>query len=108
MFSNLFFNYCNYLSTLDLNYLYLLSSDRRLIIYYDSFFFLPAEGVRSTRSNMAFLALLANCKVEKVSAEAVTEGLIHIMNLIFPCPRRESLKILVSFEFLKGICVLDF
>lgn len=57
---------------------------------------------------MAFLARFANCKVEKVSAEAVTEGLIHIINLIFPWPKRESLKILVNFEFLKGICVLDF
>ena len=36
------------------------------------------------------------------------EGLIQIINLIFPFPRRESLKILVSFEFLNGIWVLDF
>ena len=57
---------------------------------------------------MALLALLANCSVEKVYAEADTEGLIQIMNLIFPCPSKESLRILVSFEFLKGICVLDF
>lgn len=29
-----------------------------------------------------------------------------MINLIFPCPSKESLSILVSFEFLKGICVL--
>jgi hypothetical protein len=29
-----------------------------------------------------------------------------MINLIFPCPNKESLRILVSFEFLKGICVL--
>ena len=52
---------------------------------------------------MALLALFANCKVENVSAEADTEGLIQMMNLIFPCPKSESLKILVSFEFLKGM-----
>jgi hypothetical protein len=52
---------------------------------------------------MALLALLANCKVENVSAEAEMEGLMQMINLIFPCPNRESLKILVSLEFLKGI-----
>jgi len=31
-----------------------------------------------------------------------------MINLIFPCPSRESLSILVNFEFLKGMCVLDF
>ena len=31
-----------------------------------------------------------------------------MINLIFPCPNKESLKIRVSFEFLKGMCVLDF
>lgn len=33
---------------------------------------------------------------------------MHIINLIFPWPSKESLNILVSFEFLKGIWVLDF
>jgi hypothetical protein len=32
---------------------------------------------------------------------------MQIINLIFPCPKRESLNILVSFEFLNGIWVLD-
>ncbi len=57
---------------------------------------------------MAFLALLANCNVENVSADALSDWLIHIINLIFPCPNKESLSILVSLEFLNGICVLDF
>lgn len=57
---------------------------------------------------MAFFARLANCKVENVSAEADIEGLIQMMNLIFPWPINESLRILVSLEFLKGIWVLDF
>ncbi len=57
---------------------------------------------------MAFLALLANCNVENVSADALSDGLIHIINLIFPCPSKESLSILVSLEFLNGTCVLDF
>ena len=56
---------------------------------------------------MALLARLANCKVEKVSADAEIEGLMHIINLIFPCPSRESLSILVSLEFLKGMWVRD-
>ena len=51
---------------------------------------------------MARLALFANCKVEKVYADADTEGLIQIMNLIFPWPNKESLRILVNLEFLKG------
>ena len=33
---------------------------------------------------------------------------MQIINLIFPCPRSESLKILVNLEFLNGIWVLDF
>ena len=57
---------------------------------------------------MALLALFANCKVEKVYAEADTDGEIHIINLILPCPSKESLKILVSLEFLNGMWVLDF
>lgn len=56
---------------------------------------------------MALLALLANCRVENVSAEAEIEGLMQMINLILPCPSSESLNILVSFEFLKGMCVLD-
>jgi len=31
-----------------------------------------------------------------------------MINLIFPWPSKESLKIRVSFEFLNGICVRDF
>ena len=31
-----------------------------------------------------------------------------MMKRIFPCPSNESLKIRVSFEFLKGMWVLDF
>lgn len=54
------------------------------------------------------MALFANWRVEKVYAEALNDGLIQIINLIFPCPSRESLKIRVSFEFLNGIWVLDF
>jgi hypothetical protein len=61
----------------------------------------------STLSKIARLALLANCRVEKVSAEAETEGLMQMMNLILPWPSSESLSILVSLEFLKGMCVLD-
>lgn len=75
---------------------------------YDVFFLLICGVFISVLSNIALLALLANCNVENVYAEADTEGLIQITNLIFPCPRSESLKILVSLEFLKGIWVLDF
>jgi hypothetical protein len=56
---------------------------------------------------MALLALLANCRVENVSAEAEIEGLMQMINLILPWPNKESLNILVSFEFLNGMCVLD-
>lgn len=56
---------------------------------------------------MALLARLANCSVENVYADAEIEGLIQMINLIFPWPKRESLRILVSFEFLKGIWVRD-
>jgi len=65
------------------------------------------EGLLSARSKIALLALLANWRVEKVSADAESEGLMQIMNLIFPCPSKESLSILVNLEFLKGIWVLD-
>lgn len=57
-------------------------------------------------SSTAFFALLANCKVEKVSDEDESEGETHTMKVIFPFPERESLKTLVSFEFLNGIWVL--
>lgn len=57
---------------------------------------------------MALFARFANCKVEKVYAEAETEGLMQMMNRILPCPNSESLRILVSFEFLNGTCVLAF
>jgi hypothetical protein len=56
---------------------------------------------------MALLALFANCSVEKVSAEAVMEGLMQIINLILPWPSSESLRILVNLEFLKGMWVRD-
>jgi hypothetical protein len=59
-------------------------------------------------SKMAFLALLANCKVEKVSALALTEGEIQTINFIFPGPTKESLNILVNLESRNGIWVLDF
>ena len=52
---------------------------------------------------MALFALLANCRVENVSAEAEIEGLMQMINLILPCPSNESLNILVNFEFLKGM-----
>lgn len=91
-----------------LNYLYFYSSLFRISSDSDDFFLFIEGDLISDRSKMAFFARLANCKVENVSAEAVAEGLIQIMNLIFPCPRRESLRILVNFEFRKGICVLDF
>ena len=61
----------------------------------------------STRSKIARLALFANCRVEKVSAEAEMEGLMQIMKRILPWPNRESLRILVSLEFLKGMWVRD-
>lgn len=57
---------------------------------------------------MALFARFANCRVEKVYADAETEGLIQMINLIFPWPSNESLKILVSLEFLNGTWVLDF
>lgn len=56
---------------------------------------------------MARLARLANCRVEKVSACALIEGEIHTMNFMRPCPTSESLRMRVSFEFRKGICVRD-
>lgn len=54
------------------------------------------------------MALLANWRVEKVSADAVSEGLMQIINLILPWPSSESLRILVNLEFLKGMWVLVF
>ena len=36
------------------------------------------------------------------------EGETQIISLIFPEPKKDSLKILVNFEFLNGICVRDF
>jgi hypothetical protein len=55
------------------------------------------------RSNTAFLTLSANCNVEDVSCIEVIEGEVHIISRIFPDPIRESFRILVSFESLKGI-----
>lgn len=79
-----------------------------MVISSDSDFFFCMEGLLvSTRSKIALLALLANCSVEKVSAEAVMEGLMQMMNLILPCPSRESLRMRVSLEFLKGMWVRD-
>lgn len=69
------------------------------------FFYWLTLGVLST---MALFARLANCNVENVSADAVIEGDMQTISLSFPLPLRESLRILVSFEFLKGMCVLDF
>ena len=81
---------------------------KKVISSFSDFFLLKFGLLISALSKMAFLALLANCRVENVSADAEIEGLMQIINLIFPCPIKESLKILVSFEFLKGIWVLDF
>ena len=44
----------------------------------------------------------------KVSLFAVVEGEIQIMKAIFPFPFKLSLKTRVNFEFLNGMCVLDF
>ena len=46
--------------------------------------------------------------MEKVYAQVLWDGLIQIINLILPWPKSESVNILVSLEFLKGIWVLDF
>jgi hypothetical protein len=35
------------------------------------------------------------------------EGETQIISLIFPEPKKDSLKILVNLESLTGICVLD-
>ncbi len=59
-------------------------------------------------STIAFFALFANCNVENVSAAAETDGDMQMMSLSLPLPMRESLRILVSLEFRKGICVLAF
>jgi len=56
-------------------------------------------------SKTALLARLANYNVEKVSALADNDGDTHTMKLILPLPLKTSLKTLVSFEFLNGICV---
>ena len=102
-------NYFNSLYKINLPYLYLSNSLFSLKIYYPSDFFLLICGVLlSDLSNIALFARLANWRVENVSNWADKEGLIQMMNLIFPWPNKESLKILVNFEFLKGIWVLDF
>jgi hypothetical protein len=88
--------------------LYLSSYFRKTSIYSDSDFFFWIEGLfASLLSKIARFARLANWRVEKVYAEAEMEGLMQIINLILPWPSRESLKMRVSLEFLKGICVLD-
>lgn len=46
------------------------------------------------------------CNVDIVSAHDVILGEIQTINTILPFPKRQSLKTLVNFEFLKGICVL--
>lgn len=51
---------------------------------------------------------LSTCKVDKVSEAEETEGEMQTMNQIFPFPLRESERTRVSFEFLNGMCVLDF
>ncbi len=78
------------------------------VIYSDYNFDMDFSCESSFRLYTAFLALLANCRVEKVSLEALREGLMHIINLINPFPNKESLNILVSLEFLNGMWLLDF
>ena len=56
-------------------------------------------------SNIALLALLANYRVEKVSALDEIDGDIHTMKLILPLPLKASLNTLVNLEFLNGIWV---
>ena len=69
-----------------------------LWIFCTFFIFLP--------SRIALLARLANYRVEKVSWWVDTEGDIHTMKLILEFPLKEDDRILVSLEFLKGMCVL--
>ena len=45
--------------------------------------------------------------VENVSALLETDGEAQTIKLIFPLPLKASLKTLVSFEFRKGMWVLD-
>lgn len=98
----------NYFSAKALCYLSFYKSFFRVVISSDYDFFFCMEGdLVSTRSKIARFALFANCKVEKVSAEADIDGLMQIMNRILPCPSKESLRILVNLEFLKGIWVRD-
>ena len=58
-------------------------------------------------SKMALLTLSPNCSVDDVSFMDVIEGDTQMISLIFPEPISDSLKILVNFESLTGICVLD-
>ena len=53
------------------------------------------------------MTLSANCSVDDVSFIEVIEGDTQIINLIFPEPIKDSLKILVNFESRTGIWVLD-
>lgn len=57
-------------------------------------------------SNTARLALFANWSVENVSALDEMDGDMHTMKLILPPPLSDSLRTLVSLEFLNGIWVL--
>jgi len=56
-------------------------------------------------SNIAFLALSANYKVENVSLYASTDGEIQTISVILDEESRESLRSFVSLEFRKGICL---
>lgn len=52
---------------------------------------------------MARLTRSANCRVEDVSFMDAMEGETQIINLIFPEPIKDSLRILVSLESRTGI-----
>ena len=82
------------------NYFYNCLNSSRSIV-----FFLSTERVG--RSKTALFTRSANCKVDEVSCMAEMEGETQMIKRIFPGPKRESLKILVSFESLNGMWLLD-
>ena len=55
---------------------------------------------------MAFLALLANYKVVKVSLIYIKDGEIHIINMILEFPKNESVYNIKSI--LKLLLILNF
>lgn len=63
-------------------------------------------GGKLRPSKTALLALLANWRVENVSALLVIEGDTQTIKRILPLPLKESLRTLVSFELRNGIWVL--